>query len=193
MSKLYCNDSLVLVFSSFVMAAAIKKWGIDRKLALWVVDYVGPQPKGLMAAFMALTLGIGLFMPNTSTARCGEPLPPRPSAPTTRVPMVSPNDQPNPSQRRQNESGKRRNFENFQMPNQPKKNRKFGGFRGAHGGGRLRGSWDANYPYPPPPPPHHHPELPHLDPPPPPPTLPEPPLPPPPPRPLLYPPPIRPP
>eukprot|EP00668_Euglena_longa_P003307 GGOE01003870.1.p1 GENE.GGOE01003870.1~~GGOE01003870.1.p1 ORF type:complete len:535 (+),score=87.52 GGOE01003870.1:87-1691(+) len=73
-SVLYCNDGILLVFGSFILATALKRWEIDKRLAIWAIDCIGDRPHGLLAVMMGLTTVIGCFMPNTSTASLMIPL-----------------------------------------------------------------------------------------------------------------------
>lgn len=60
---------LVLLFlGGFLLAQAFQCWNVHRRLALWVLGCVGTKAEYLVAALIALTAAISLWISNTATA-----------------------------------------------------------------------------------------------------------------------------
>ncbi len=64
----YSDPILWLFGGGFVLAQAIEKWGLHRRLALRVVALVGPHPRRLVGGFFLVATAISLFINNTSVA-----------------------------------------------------------------------------------------------------------------------------
>ncbi|KAK3271979.1 hypothetical protein CYMTET_19701 [Cymbomonas tetramitiformis] len=73
-AKHYCNDTMSLVLGTFILSIAVQRWGIDKRLALWMVTKVGRHPRLLMCVLMLITMFLGCFMSNTSTATIMTPI-----------------------------------------------------------------------------------------------------------------------
>ncbi len=64
----YSDPILWLFGGGFVLAQAIEKWGLHRRLALRVVALVGPRPRRLVGGFFLVATLISLWINNTSVA-----------------------------------------------------------------------------------------------------------------------------
>ena len=64
----YSDPILWLFGGGFVLAQAIEKWGLHRRLALRVVGLVGPDPRRLVGGFFLVATSISLWINNTSVA-----------------------------------------------------------------------------------------------------------------------------
>lgn len=64
----YSDPILWLFGGGFVLAQAIEKWGLHRRLALRVVALVGPRPRRLVGGFFVVATAISLWINNTSVA-----------------------------------------------------------------------------------------------------------------------------
>lgn len=64
----YSDPILWLFGGGFVLAQAIERWGLHRRLALHVVRLVGPHPRRLVAGFFLVATTISLWINNTSVA-----------------------------------------------------------------------------------------------------------------------------
>ena len=49
----YGNEIIFLFLGGFVIALALEKWGLHRRLALNILAFVGPKPAAIVGAFMA--------------------------------------------------------------------------------------------------------------------------------------------
>ncbi len=67
-TRAYTNPILWLFGGGFVLAKAIEKWGLHRRLALQVMGFVGPHPRRIVAGFMLVATFLSLWISNTAVA-----------------------------------------------------------------------------------------------------------------------------
>ncbi|QVQ53513.1 DASS family sodium-coupled anion symporter [Spiractinospora alimapuensis] len=67
-SPSYGSDVTFLFMGGFMLALAMQKWDLHRRIALVIVSRVGSNTVGLIAGFMAATFVIGMWVSNTATA-----------------------------------------------------------------------------------------------------------------------------
>jgi len=63
----YANRLIFLFLGGFLIARAMMKWGIDRRLAVAILGRVGTDAKKLVLYFMLLTGLLSAFLSNTAT------------------------------------------------------------------------------------------------------------------------------
>lgn len=63
----YGNEIIFLFLGGFVIALAIEKWGLHRRLALNILALVGPKPSAIVGAFMAAAAVLSMWVTNTAT------------------------------------------------------------------------------------------------------------------------------
>jgi sodium-dependent dicarboxylate transporter 2/3/5 len=63
----YANRLIFLFLGGFLIARAMMKWGIDRRMAIAILGRVGSSSKLLSLYFMALTAVLSAFLSNTAT------------------------------------------------------------------------------------------------------------------------------
>jgi sodium-dependent dicarboxylate transporter 2/3/5 len=63
----YANRFVFLLMGGFMIALAIERWGLHRRIALLTVWYVGVRPRRLVAGFMIATAGLSMWISNTAT------------------------------------------------------------------------------------------------------------------------------
>lgn len=63
----YANRLIFLFLGGFLIARAMMKWGIDRRLAVAILGRAGSNPKLLVLYFMGLTAFLSAFISNTAT------------------------------------------------------------------------------------------------------------------------------
>jgi sodium-dependent dicarboxylate transporter 2/3/5 len=64
----YGSDIIWLFFGGFMLAGAIQRWGLDRRMAFQTLRRVGTRPNAMIGGFMAATAFISMWVSNTATA-----------------------------------------------------------------------------------------------------------------------------
>jgi sodium-dependent dicarboxylate transporter 2/3/5 len=64
----YANELIYLFMGGFLLAAALEKWGLHRRIALRIMSWVGTKPSQLVLGFMIATAFISMWISNTATA-----------------------------------------------------------------------------------------------------------------------------
>ena len=68
-------DHLIFLFiAGFMLANALQKYDIDRRIALWLMSKMGTSPRRLVAAVMVATAGLSMWVSNTATAAMMTPI-----------------------------------------------------------------------------------------------------------------------
>ncbi|MEF8733327.1 MAG: DASS family sodium-coupled anion symporter [Candidatus Accumulibacter meliphilus] len=63
----YGNPLIFLFLGGFLIATAMQRWGLHRRIALNIVNVVGTSPGGIVAGFMLATAGLSMWISNTAT------------------------------------------------------------------------------------------------------------------------------
>lgn len=63
----YANPNIFLFMGGFMIALAMQKWNLHRRIALLVVRAVGTKPNRLVAGFMLSTAFLSMWVSNTAT------------------------------------------------------------------------------------------------------------------------------
>jgi sodium-dependent dicarboxylate transporter 2/3/5 len=63
----YASPVVFLFLGGFLLAAAVKRWGLHRRLAYAVVRAIGAQPRRLVLGFMLGTGFLSMWLSNTAT------------------------------------------------------------------------------------------------------------------------------
>jgi sodium-dependent dicarboxylate transporter 2/3/5 len=70
----YGADVIFLFLGGFVLAAAIARWGLDRRIAFFTLRLVGTRPKAIVAGTMGATAFLSMWVSNTATAAMMTPI-----------------------------------------------------------------------------------------------------------------------
>ncbi len=70
----YASDVIYLFFGGFVLAAAIQRWGLDRRIAYRTLTLVGTHADRVVAGFMIATAALSMWVSNTATAAMMVPI-----------------------------------------------------------------------------------------------------------------------
>ncbi|HET7275370.1 MAG TPA: DASS family sodium-coupled anion symporter [Longimicrobiaceae bacterium] len=63
----YANDLIFLFMGGFLLALAMQRWGLHRRIALGIVGRVGTGPRRLVLGFMIATGFLSMWVSNTAT------------------------------------------------------------------------------------------------------------------------------
>lgn len=63
----YASDTIFLFMGGFMLALAIQRWGLHRRIALLTVLAVGTQPVRVVGGFMIATAFLSMWVSNTAT------------------------------------------------------------------------------------------------------------------------------
>ncbi|MDO5032543.1 DASS family sodium-coupled anion symporter [Corynebacterium sp.] len=64
----YASGTIFLFMGGFLIALALQRWNLHRRMALYVVKVVGTSPKRLVLGFMLATGFLSMWVSNTATA-----------------------------------------------------------------------------------------------------------------------------
>ena len=63
----YANKTIYLFFGGFLIATAIQKWDLHKRIALFVLEYAGSNGASLIFGFMLTAAVISMWVMNTAT------------------------------------------------------------------------------------------------------------------------------
>ncbi|MGI9627295.1 MAG: SLC13 family permease, partial [Longimicrobiales bacterium] len=63
----YANELIFLFMGGFLIAVALERWGLHKRIALNIVHAVGTSPKRLVLGFMVATAFLSMWISNTAT------------------------------------------------------------------------------------------------------------------------------
>lgn len=63
----YTSTLLVLFLGGFILALALQRWGLHKRIATLALRHIGGTPRRILGALMAVAAFLSLWMSNTST------------------------------------------------------------------------------------------------------------------------------
>ncbi len=70
----YANPLIFMFMGGFIIALAMQRWNLHRRLALSIIHLIGMQPRRIIAGFMLSTALISMWVSNTATALMMQPI-----------------------------------------------------------------------------------------------------------------------
>ena len=64
----YINSIIFLFLGGFLLALAMEKWGLHKRIALKIITLFGGSPNSIVIGFMAATAFLSMWISNTATA-----------------------------------------------------------------------------------------------------------------------------
>lgn len=64
----YAHPLIFLFMGGFVIAAAMEKWDLHRRIALNIVNFVGTKPQAIVLGFIIASAFLSMWVSNTATA-----------------------------------------------------------------------------------------------------------------------------
>ena len=66
-APVYMRDLVMLFLGAFIIALGLERWGVHRRMALFIIAKVGDSPRRLVLGFMAASAFLSLWINNTAT------------------------------------------------------------------------------------------------------------------------------
>ncbi|MBL4615116.1 MAG: anion permease, partial [Magnetovibrio sp.] len=63
----YANPLIFLFLGGFLIALAVERWGLHKRMALFVLSRAGTKPRQLVGAFMITAAGLSMWISNTAS------------------------------------------------------------------------------------------------------------------------------
>ena len=63
----YANHLIFLFLGGFMIALAMEKWNFHKRLALWIINAMGTDPKRIVLGFMIATAFLSMWISNTAS------------------------------------------------------------------------------------------------------------------------------
>ena len=73
-SNAYINYVIFLFIGGFLMALALEKWGLHKRIALKILKHLGGSPLKVLSGFMLASAFLSMWMSNTATAMMMVPI-----------------------------------------------------------------------------------------------------------------------
>ena len=70
----YAAEVIFLFMGGFIIGLAIERWGLDRRIAFFILRLVGARPSAIVGGFMAVTAFLSMWVSNTACAAMMVPI-----------------------------------------------------------------------------------------------------------------------
>jgi len=67
-ASVYCNSTIFLFVGGFLLALALERWNLHRRIALLIIRALGGGPARLVLGFMVASAFLSMWISNTATA-----------------------------------------------------------------------------------------------------------------------------
>jgi sodium-dependent dicarboxylate transporter 2/3/5 len=66
-APVYVNHIIFLFVGGFIIALSMEKWGLHKRIALWIIRAIGSGPDRLILSFMIASAFLSMWISNTAT------------------------------------------------------------------------------------------------------------------------------
>ena len=73
-SSSYFNHVIFLFIGGFLVALALQKWNLHKRMALWILNAIGTGPAQILFGFMFATAFLSMWISNTATSMMMVPI-----------------------------------------------------------------------------------------------------------------------
>jgi len=74
LAPLYINHIIFLFVGGFIVALAMQKWNLHKRIALRIILFIGVSPRRILFGFMAASYFLSMWISNTATAMMMMPI-----------------------------------------------------------------------------------------------------------------------
>ncbi len=67
-APIYINSTIFLFIGGFIIAIAMEKWRLHKRIALWIIKLIGGSPSTIILGFMTASAFLSMWISNTATA-----------------------------------------------------------------------------------------------------------------------------
>jgi len=67
-APIYINSTIFLFLGGFMIALAMEQWNLHKRIALWIIRFVGGGPSRIVLGFMIAGSFLSMWISNTATA-----------------------------------------------------------------------------------------------------------------------------
>lgn len=67
-APIYINSTIFLFIGGFIIAIAMEKWMLHKRIALWIIGIIGGSPSTIILGFMISAAFLSMWISNTATA-----------------------------------------------------------------------------------------------------------------------------
>ena len=67
-APIYINSTIFLFIGGFIIAIAMQKWRLHKRIALWIIRLIGGSPSTIILGFMTASAFLSMWISNTATA-----------------------------------------------------------------------------------------------------------------------------
>ncbi len=64
----YFNSTIFLFLGGFMIALTMQKWNLHKRIALWIIRFIGGGPSRILLGFMLAAAFLSMWISNTATA-----------------------------------------------------------------------------------------------------------------------------